>query len=252
MAARALADAGIVVLQVHDCPIRDSVEEAPCHVLGYDSAVAKLAQEGVIDPDRVGIVGFSRSCYYTLESLTRGKVHFAAASITDGVDGGYLQYLSSADSPMDVSRRVREAFIGVPPIADGLKLWFERAPGFNLDKVTAPVRIVAFSMRRLWGELEPYARLRLMKKPVDLIVVNVREHVLTNPTARMVSQGGTVDWFRFWLQGYEDPDPMKKDQYIRWRAMRKLQEAQKQQTSMNQMTLGSATEGPLAEDTQAK
>jgi hypothetical protein len=40
----------------------------------------------------------------------------------------------------------------------------------------------------------------------------------------MASQGGTVDWFRFWLQGEEDPDPAKAEQYARWRELRELQE----------------------------
>jgi hypothetical protein len=39
---------------------------------------------------------------------------------------------------------------------------------------------------------------------------------LTNPLARLVTQGGAVDWYRFWLQGYEDPDPAKAEQYERW------------------------------------
>jgi hypothetical protein len=55
----------------------------------------------------------------------------------------------------------------------------------------------------------PYAELRDMKKPVELIVLNTEEHMITNPGVRMASQGGSVDWFRFWLQGYEDPDPAK-------------------------------------------
>jgi hypothetical protein len=40
----------------------------------------------------------------------------------------------------------------------------------------------------------------------------------------MISQGGTVDWFRFWLKGEEDPDPAKTEQYKRWRELRKLQQ----------------------------
>ena len=32
----------------------------------------------------------------------------------------------------------------------------------------------------------------------------------------MASQGGTVDWFRFWLQDYEDPDPAKSQHYTCW------------------------------------
>ena len=33
-------------------------------------------------------------------------------------------------------------------------------------------------------------------------------HVLKQPVGRMGSQGGNVNWFRFWLQGYEDPGPI--------------------------------------------
>jgi len=40
----------------------------------------------------------------------------------------------------------------------------------------------------------------------------------------MASQGGAVDWYRFWLQGYEDPNPAKAEQYERWRALRSIQE----------------------------
>jgi hypothetical protein len=55
-------------------------------------------------------------------------------------------------------------------------------------------------------------------------MLNTDEHVLTNPAERVASQGGSVDWFRFWLQAYEDPDPTKARQYVRWRQLRKMQE----------------------------
>lgn len=46
-----------------------------------------------------------------------------------------------------------------------------------------------------------------------LNLLNDSEHVLTNPAARLASQGGTVDWMRFWLQDYEDPAAAKTEQY---------------------------------------
>jgi hypothetical protein len=55
-------------------------------------------------------------------------------------------------------------------------------------------------------------------------VINTNEHVLSNPAARAISQGGTVDWFRFWLQGYEDPNPAKAAQYEHWEALRLKQQ----------------------------
>jgi hypothetical protein len=58
-------------------------------------------------------------------------------------------------------------------------------------------------------------------------MLNTSEHILTNPAERMASQGGSVDWFRFWLQAYEDPDPAKADQYKRWRELQKLDVANK-------------------------
>jgi hypothetical protein len=51
------------------------------------------------------------------------------------------------------------------------------------------------------------------------------QHILQKPLERLASQQGTVDWFRFWLEGEEDPDPAKAEQYRRWRELRALQQA---------------------------
>src|SRR6266699_902551 len=39
--------------------------------------------------------------------------------------------------------------------------------------------------------LEPYSGLRYLHKPVDLIMLNTDEHILTDAAVRMVSQGGS-------------------------------------------------------------
>ncbi|HEV2171949.1 MAG TPA: hypothetical protein VGR71_00195, partial [Nitrospira sp.] len=67
---------------------------------------------------------------------------------------------------------------------------------------------------------EPYALLERMHRPVDFIVLNTHEHVFSDPALRLAAQGGNVDWFRFWLQGYKDPDPSKVSQYARWEKLR--------------------------------
>jgi len=41
----------------------------------------------------------------------------------------------------------------------------------------------------------PYAALHQVNKPVDLIMLNTDEHMITNPAMRLVAQGGTGDWF---------------------------------------------------------
>jgi len=105
-----------------------------------------------------------------------------------------------------------------------LQLWLKRSPEFNMDKVTTPLQVVASGRIGLLEMWEPYAALRYLNKPVDLIILARGTHTLTNPGERLVSQGSTVDWFRFWLKVEEDPDPAKVDQYTRWRELRKLQE----------------------------
>ena len=227
MAARALAATGIMVLQAAtgvagaNCPMV-TPEEGPCYVAVFESATTQLVSEGLVDPDKIGIVGFSRTCFYVMEMLTNSLFRLKAASITDGVMLDYLQYMIFADDEGD-------SMIGAKPFGAGLQQWLKRSPGFNLDKIATPLLVVGAGPLGVSYMLQPYAGLRYLKRPVDLIMLNTDEHVLTNPAVRMASQGGSVDWFRFWLQDYEDPNPAKREQYVRWRELRKLQEQSAQQ-----------------------
>ena len=222
-AARALAATGIMVLQTPDCPIRFTSEEGACQLGGYESGIEELVSEGMADPHRIGIIGFSRTCYAVLETLTKSSLHFAAASITDGLNMGYLQYLQYLDEANGFYTRDAEEANQGQPFGDGLQKWFALSPEFNLQKVFTPLQVVALGADSILEMWEPYAALRFLHRPVDLIVLGDGTHNLSNPEQRVVSQQGTVDWFRFWLQGYEDPDPMKIPQYTRWQRLRGLE-----------------------------
>jgi hypothetical protein len=149
--------------------------------------------------------------------LTTNPIRLKAASITDGVMADYWQYMFSGGD------QEAEKLIGAKPFGEGLQEWFKRSPGFNLDKINTRLLVNALGRRDVLGMWLPYAGLQSLKKPVELIVIGAYEHVLTNPLARIASQGGSVDWFRFWLQDYEDSDPAKAEQYKRWRELRKMQ-----------------------------
>ena len=192
----------------------------------YESAVEQLVSEGLVDPAKIGIIGFSHSCFNVMELLTTSSLRLKAASITDGTMETYLEYMNMVDffSLGNAFAHEFNSTIGAPPFGEGLQQWLKRSPGFNLDKVTAPLLVVGEGRWSLLNMWEPYAELRYLHKPVDLMMLNTDEHVLTNPAVRMVSQGGSVDWFRFWLQDYEDLDPTKAEQYSRWRDLRKMQE----------------------------
>ena len=221
-AARALAAAGIAVLVVtEDCPLGTS-SEGPCAVSGYEAGARRLVSEGLVDPEKIGMIGWSRTGFYVMKALTTGSPRLAAASVTDSTLVDYFQYMALAGFK-EIGREY-ESMIGAPPFGEGLQQWVKLSPGFNLDKVTAPLLVVGDGPATLFDMWGAYAGLQYLQKPVDLIMLNTDEHILTNPAVRMASQGGSVDWFRFWLKSEEDPDPAKKEQYARWRELRKLQD----------------------------
>jgi hypothetical protein len=45
-------------------------------------------------------------------------------------------------------------------------------------------------------------------------------HIKNQPKHRYEIYNRNLDWFRFWLQGEEDKDPAKDDQYKRWRKLK--------------------------------
>ncbi|HSZ00423.1 MAG TPA: hypothetical protein VK788_13060 [Terriglobales bacterium] len=217
-AARPLASAGMMVLQVasrHDRMV--TRDEASYQVEGLESAIQHLTDDGLIDPNRVGIIGFSRTCYYVESALSSGPNRFAAATLADGVDESYMQYLLFG---VGQSHSESEGIYGTAPFGDGLKRWVESAPGFQLSHVKTPLRIEAITPASLLEEWEIYASLMKQGKAVDLIYFPNGQHILQKPVERLASQQGNVDWFRFWLEGEEDSDPTKANQYALWRRLR--------------------------------
>ena len=221
-AAQPLAARHIVVLQVDDI-FYDSLEtpEEPERALAaYEGAIHELDRRGIIDPARVGIIGFSRTSLYVKYALTHSALHFAAAIICDGFDAGYFQYLLFANSiPFRDSEM--DAVIGARPFGEGLSDWLKRSPGFLLDRVSTPVFIQAIGPTSLLGEWEWFSGFNRLKKPVDLLYLPTGTHVLVKPWDRMTSESGTVDWFCFWLRGEQDSVPAKATQYERWNRLRR-------------------------------
>ncbi len=221
-AAQALAGKGFAVLQVPDPDesVEDTPREPQSAVAGFEGAIEYLDQKGLIDSRRVGLIGFSRTGLYVRYAVTHSKYHFAAASVMDATDGGYFQYLASFNVAPGWAESY-ERLNGGLPYGQGLSSWMKNSPGFNIDRVQTPFRIVApRSSSSVLSEWEWFAALTRLGKPVELVVLEDGVHILQKPWDRIVSQQGNVDWFAFWLKGEEDSDPSKAEQYARWREMR--------------------------------
>lgn len=231
MAARALASVGIMVLQVgvHNEHLRQH-QEAVDQVIGYEAAIHQLDVEGLIDPKHVGVTGFSRTCWYVESALEEKSDLFAAATLADGIDESYMQYLMFSPEYSFFEKEL-EAVNGGKPFGDDLNRWTQMAASFHTDKIVAPVRIEAIGASSVLQEWEIYSSLRLQRKPVELLYFPNAQHILQTPRERFASEQGNVDWFRFWLQNYEDPDPTKKQQYLRWQYLREMRDGKNSRTS---------------------
>jgi len=239
-AAQPLAAAGFVVVQAHRCskhcdpPKKNRRSEGEFIKDAWQSLVDHLDSLSLIDRSRVALQGYSRSCYHELYFLTHSTYSIAAMICTDGIDGSYFQYLLFGKENPGLADEYRSMNDG-PPFGRTLKNWLKSAPGFNLDRIHTPVRLVALNdSASLLEEWEPYAGLTLQGKPVELFYLPDAIHNIVRPWERFASQQGTVDWFRFWLQGYERKSPVTEAeetsaslsaQYARWERLCRLQTA---------------------------
>lgn len=194
-ATQMLAAQGFMVLYTREPSMRDVIE-TPAEgerIRTYtEAAVAKLDREGLIDPSRIGVAGWSRAGYYVSYLLIHSSIRFAAAS---NIDGGASEYTD----------RMR-------PFTDE-----------ELKRVSAPV---LFNSHGLWSLVYHGAmadRLLALGRPADILYFQGASHSTTRPQHRLRSLGSNIDWWRFWLMEQEDPDPAKAMQYQHWRGLRDLQ-----------------------------
>jgi dienelactone hydrolase len=202
-AAQPLAAQGIMVLQIgnatepgEDRKYVNTPAEGSRRMAAFEGAIDELDRRGLIERDRVGIIGFSRTAFHVAYTLTHSTYRFRAATMADGFEGGYLNYLlwRTADY---------EGVNGGKPLGTGLKSWFENSPGFRIDAVSAPVRIEDYGSDAFLGGWEWYSMMSLLEKPIDFIWIPGGTHLLVKPWERLTSQQGNVDWFQFWLSDQE-------------------------------------------------
>ena len=116
--------------------------------------------------------------------------------------------------------------IGAPPFGAGLKNWLDRATGFNVDHIHAPVLLIEQNggfQAAILSHWEILSRLRQLQRPVEMYLMpdidTHPSHNPQNPDQVIAVQERAVDWFDFWLNGHEMPDINKAAQYEHWRSL---------------------------------
>jgi dipeptidyl aminopeptidase/acylaminoacyl peptidase len=198
----------------------------------WDSAVNALDQQGFIDRNRVGMIGFSRTGWYTEFILAHSEIHYRAATVADNVQYSLGEYWLHHDAG---TRKSWDLIYGGPPYAATLKNWLDYSVSFNLDKIHTPLLMeemgggVPYDNQKalpisLADSFEVFTGLNRLNRPVEMYYYPTESHTPDHPQARLATMQRNVDWYRFWLQDYERPNPEDPEQYVRWRKLRELNE----------------------------
>lgn len=173
---------------------------------GIRSAIAALVKEGRVDPGRIGIMGWSSTGQRVLNAITFGDLPIRAATILDG-DANTLFSMSITYGFNDTTWSGKEDLNEGLPFGGRLDAWTRNDPSLHTDCIRAALRIETYGPWVL-NNWDLYAMLRRQYKPAEMVVIPGGAHALAQPSERMISLQGNVDWYRFWLKGEKRTVPM--------------------------------------------
>lgn len=177
-------------------------------------ALDTVAARGFIDLSRVGIGGLSHGAFVPLFMVQ--KYDRIAAISVSGVGWDPMEYYQLAPAG-----RVNSSWPPKPVGEQAWKYWDQFTLAANVDAIEAPL-LVNSAANEMYGAVRLLRHMEEARKPYDAYVFPRENHVKWQPAHLLAVMRRNVDWFAFWLQSYEDPDPAKAVQYERWRRLREM------------------------------
>lgn len=230
----AYAASGIVVLRTAFPMLTRSVgmQQMYSHELGYPHltmlmestlrALDVVAKRGFIDERRVGIGGVSHGTFVPLYMMQKHD-RIAAISISSP-HWGPAQYYSGTQK----SRNALAAY--QPRNSDtqknsqrrGANFWDEIDIAAHVDTIEAPI-LMQLAAHETYALAPLIRNLADAGKPYDAYVFAAETHIKWQAAHLHAITRRNLDWFRFWLQDFEAPEPARAEQYLRWRELREQQ-----------------------------
>lgn len=196
----------------HNWAERRSVHSAL--MTGIDKAIAT----GAIDPSRLGITGLSDGASIVEFALVNTR-RFAAAAMSTCCDDRATSLVLGGEAWGDQNHRT-----GYPlSVDDDRDYWKPISLSLNARLIDTPI-LFQLADREAGLALQSYGALREAGKPVEMRIYPGEYHNKVQPLHRLAIYDRNIDWFDFWLRGYEDPAPEKRSQYGSWEQLRSAQE----------------------------
>ena len=212
-----LAERGFVVLSVNettqDLAVSDAYGSARSNLpparmqagMGLDAvatmeaAVAGAVARGLVDPERVGIAGYSRGGIVTTLALSQSKVFRA------GINADTAFFSAGGFFRGGMVREIYRGLFGGSPLdvryAPAYRAF---SPSARADQFAGPL-LQMFTGRSAPSALELDQALREAKIPTKLVVYPGETHILHRPPTRLAAMQASLAWFENWLSGAEEP-----------------------------------------------
>ena len=212
-----MAQAGIATLCVNAKPParvdRDAKEDYETGLAGVTAAVDLLEARGLVDPDRIGMGGLSFGSEVTLWTACHSDL-LAAASVSSSAASPTWYWFRAMQAGF-APRALEQWGLGMPE--ETPERWRELSPAHYAEDCRPPI-LMQMAEQEYRSVIEYYVRLRRAGTGVELWVYPHEPHIKFQPHHKLSVYDRNSDWFRFWLSGWEDPDPRKAKQYQRWRS----------------------------------
>lgn len=182
----AFADSIAGGTQYYDLPVEDLER-------GIDALIA----QGLIDPERIGVMGWSNGAILTLALLTRHPDRYKAAA----AGAGGFEWTADT-SITSFGKSFNDYYFGKLPWEDPER-YREVAPYYQADRITTPLLIFQGDADKTVPEHHAWMEFRSLqertKTPVRLIIFPGEEHALKKLSNMRRKIEEELDWFDTYL-----------------------------------------------------
>lgn len=192
----------------------DSVSHYGFALSGIRAIIDRLDARGLIDRTRVGMGGLSFGTEVTAWVASHSNLVAAISTSSTLFEPTYWWFNGVAGR--DIQDGFRKGWqIGAPDKTPDR--WKQISTAAKVDLIHAPW-LMQMPEQEYRLNMELYSRLTETGKAAEIYAFPDEPHIKTQPRHKLAVYQRNLDWFRYWLQAYVDPDPAKADQYRRWQA----------------------------------
>ncbi len=177
-------------------------------------AVDKAVSTGAVDPNRMGISGFSDGTSTTQWALINSSL-FKVAALGACCEDMYAYPLNAGPYYTRWTREIGYHFL--EPGADDY--WRPMSLALNADRIDTPILIQTGDSEYEIG-LDVMDAFKRRGKAIELFIMEDEPHFKYQPAHRLAMYERSTEWFQFWLMQQVNCDPAKASQYSRWKAMK--------------------------------